>query len=150
MFTVFTNGRMFIMNSEKKPKDIHTIISYDLWMKAQMRNISWNRALEVGINILTGNNEDTEYVKQKIEECSASKQYYEDRLRKIKDMKAKKQEITDVAKKHIELLKKSTLIVKNDIKCLDGRTKLWNNTTGLNLTPEEFYKLCQSVGSGEI
>lgn len=125
-------------------KRVDTTISEDKWKKAVIHSIRWNEAIEIGVDMLVdGCSMDKEKLKEKIEEHSNKQQYYQELLDRMEAQERENKTALEVAEKFADLMKESIDVLDKDIKFLQGRTNLWNNKTGMRMSPEEFYKLCR-------
>ncbi len=134
----------------KNKKQINTLIDRRLWHDAKMSKISWARALELGIELMLGNTKKLEKLREEKKALLMKIKYINGKIAEIENEQKKKEEQKEIIKKHIQLLKESAEILDRDISFLKGRTRLWNNTTRMMLSPDEFWKLIQKFKGGEF
>lgn len=79
-------------------KSVHTTIPQELWLQAQLKNISWSTALEKGIKLILNLTDDEEELKRKIQENETETLLLQ---KQLTDLKLKKQEIKLKEKKNV-------------------------------------------------
>ena len=70
-------------------KRITTNVDQNLWKQAQIAEISWADALETGIKVLTGINNDKEKLLVKIQQTKNKLDVYNEKLKQIEENEAK-------------------------------------------------------------
>ena len=129
---------------------VTTSVSEELWKKVKEKNISWARALGVGIETLLGGKHNYEELKEERNKLETRLTSVNNEIRAIEKKLREEKEIEEVAAKHKKILEKSVEVLGKDIGMLSGRTRLFNSTTGLKLTENDFMQLVRKYEDGLI
>lgn len=142
------------MGASEYKKTISTTIEKELWKQAQVNDISWARALEVGVEILLGSNLDLEAKKERVAKLRAEAEGIEFQIKKLEaereaKVEAQESELEDVMP-YLDLLKETSEALSKNPNFIKGRTKIWNNKTGQNLRKIDLLELCRRCERGEF
>lgn len=134
-------------NSKKK---VTTTIDSELWKEAQIRDLSFSTALELGLKFLLGYDDNLEKLKERKKKLQAEIVFLDKQIEKVEQKRKEKEQFRKIIEEHRDELIKSLAIVKRNPVTIKGRTVIWNRLTGMMLTETEFWELLKKFERGEI
>lgn len=138
------------MGETTSRKMISATIDRELHKEALLNNISWTKALQLGVTLMLGQDKDLNELKKERDEIKIKIDFLDNRIAHLEAEKENQEDEDKKVMQHIDLLKECNDVLKRDISYLKGRTKLWMNKTKMIITPEKFYQLCKRFERGEF
>ena len=124
-------------------KRITTCIDENTWREAMLANVSWAEAMNAGIKLYIGNSAKKDQLIRKKRMLEGELRHIKKCLDEIEQGEKAVLDFETTIRKNLELIKKATPLVMEDIKRLNAWTKRWINKTHVKITKDQFFQICK-------